>query len=163
MPLLMWRHWGVFFVLQVISDTALAHVKQVFMDAFDENMDERIEISEVWIGRQITSLKTNSCHDGNIVVASGIIDCRFSQWIQSCHSWFHYDDVTWTPCSLKSPVIRLFIYQLMRTQIKETSNSALPALCKGNSPVTDEFPSKRASNTTRASIWWRHHVQWCRP
>jgi len=32
---------------EVISDTALAHVKEVFMDAFDENDDERIEISEM--------------------------------------------------------------------------------------------------------------------
>lgn len=32
---------------EVISDTALAHVKEVFMDAFDENEDEKIEISEL--------------------------------------------------------------------------------------------------------------------
>ena len=33
--------------LQVISDTAMAHLRDVFMDAFDENEDNRIEICEV--------------------------------------------------------------------------------------------------------------------
>ena len=29
--------------------------------------------------------------------------------------------------------------------------------CEGNSPVTGEFPSQRASNEENFSIWWRHH------
>ena len=29
--------------------------------------------------------------------------------------------------------------------------------CGGNSPVTGEFPSQRASNEENFSIWWRHH------
>ena len=31
-------------------------------------------------------------------------------------------------------------------------------LCVGNSPVTSEFPTQRASNAENVSIWWRHHV-----
>ena len=31
-------------------------------------------------------------------------------------------------------------------------------LC-GNSPVTGEFPSQRASNAENFSIWWRHHLR----
>ena len=34
----------------------------------------------------------------------------------------------------------------MKTNIKETSTSILPALCEGNSPVAREFPALRASN-----------------
>ena len=34
-------------VLQVISDTALVHLKSAFMDAFDENEDDKIDIAEV--------------------------------------------------------------------------------------------------------------------
>ena len=34
-------------------------------------------------------------------------------------------------------------------------SSASLALCEGNSPLTGEFPSQRASNV---SIWWRHRV-----
>ena len=30
-------------------------------------------------------------------------------------------------------------------------------LCVGNSPVTGEFPTQRASNAENVSIWWRHH------
>ena len=46
----------------------------------------------------------------------------------------------------------------MRTHIKEASKSALLAICKGNSPVTGEFPVQRASNAEIASIWWRHRA-----
>ena len=46
----------------------------------------------------------------------------------------------------------------MWTHIKETSKSALLALCELNSPVTGEFPTQRASNAEKTSIWWRHHA-----
>ena len=46
--------------------------------------------------------------------------------MSKCLTWLHhYNDVTWTSCSLKSPVIRLWVEQLMRTHIKWTSKSAL--------------------------------------
>ena len=69
-----------------------------------------------------------------------------------------YDDVTWTSCILKSPVIQLFVSQLMLTHTKEALKSALLAFCAWNSLVTSEFPAQRTSNTEKASIWWRHHV-----
>ena len=37
----------ILFYLQVISDTALGYLRSAFMDAFDENEDDKIEISEV--------------------------------------------------------------------------------------------------------------------
>ena len=37
----------LFLVPQLLSDSALASVKEAFMDAFDENGDDKIEISEV--------------------------------------------------------------------------------------------------------------------
>ena len=33
----------------------------------------------------------------------------------------------------------------------------LTGLSVGNSPVTGEFPTGRASNAENVSIWWRHH------
>ena len=33
----------------------------------------------------------------------------------------------------------------------------LTGLCEGNSPVTGEFPTQRASNAEKVSIWWRRH------
>ena len=41
---------------------------------------------------------------------------------------------------------------------KKTSKFRVTGLYEGNSPVTDEFPTKRASSTENVSIWWRHHV-----
>ena len=41
---------------------------------------------------------------------------------------------------------------------KKTSKLRVTGLCEGNPPVTDGFPSQRASNTGNVFIWWRHHV-----
>ena len=42
---------------------------------------------------------------------------------------------------------------------RKTSNLRVTGLCVGNSPVTGEFPAKRASNAENSSICWRHHVK----
>ena len=47
--------------------------------------------------------------------------------------------------------------RLLRRRPKETSKLRVTGLCAGNSPVTGEFPTQRASNTGNVSIWWRHH------
>ena len=49
--------------------------------------------------------------------------------------------------------------RLFRRRSKKTSKLRVTGLCVGNSPVTGEFPTQRASNTENVSIWWRHHVQ----
>ena len=41
---------------------------------------------------------------------------------------------------------------------KNTPKLRVSGLCEGNSPVTGEFPTQRASNAQNDSIWWRHHV-----
>ena len=46
---------------------------------------------------------------------------------------------------------------LFRRKSKKTSKLRVTGLCAGNSPVTGEFPAKRASNAENVSIWWRHH------
>ena len=45
-----------------------------------------------------------------------------------------------------------------RHRSKKTSKLCVTGLCEGNSPVTGEFPTQRASNAENVSIWWRHHV-----
>ena len=47
---------------------------------------------------------------------------------------------------------------LFRRRSKKTSNLRVTGLCDGNSPVTGEFPSRRASNAQNVFIWWRHHM-----
>ena len=44
-----------------------------------------------------------------------------------------------------------------RRRSKKTSKLRVTGICAGNSPVTGEFPTQRASNTENVSIWWRHH------
>ena len=47
--------------------------------------------------------------------------------------------------------------RLFRRRWKETSKLRASALYVGNSPVTGEFPTQRASNAGNVSIWWHHH------
>ena len=47
-----------------------------------------------------------------------------------------------------------------RRRSKKTSKFHVTDLCVGNSPVTGEFPTQKASNMENVSIWWCHHVSW---
>ena len=46
--------------------------------------------------------------------------------------------------------------RLFKRRSKKTSKLRVTGLCVGNSPVTGEFPTQRASNAESVSIWWRH-------
>ena len=46
---------------------------------------------------------------------------------------------------------------LFRCRSKKTSKLRFTGLCVGNSPVTGEFPTQRASKAENVSIWWCHH------
>ena len=50
--------------------------------------------------------------------------------------------------------------RLFRRRSKKTWKLCVTGLCEGNSLVTGEFPSQRASNTENVSIWWCHHDSW---
>ena len=50
---------------------------------------------------------------------------------------------------------------LMCICVTKTSKFRVTGLCKGNSPVTSEFPAQMASNTENVFIWWRHHDKEC--
>ena len=47
--------------------------------------------------------------------------------------------------------------RLFMRRSNKTSKLRVIGLCEGNSSVTSEFPSQRASNAKNVSIWWRHH------
>ena len=49
--------------------------------------------------------------------------------------------------------------RLFRHRSKETPKLRVTGLCEGNSPVTGEFLTQRASSAENVSIWWRHHEQ----
>ena len=46
---------------------------------------------------------------------------------------------------------------LFRRRSKKTSKLWVNGLCEGNPPVTGGFPSQRATNMEKVSIWWHHH------
>ena len=48
--------------------------------------------------------------------------------------------------------------RLFGRRSKKTSMPRVIGLCVGNSPVTGEFPTQRASNAEKVSVWWRHHA-----
>ena len=45
-----------------------------------------------------------------------------------------------------------------RRRSKKTSKLRVTGLFVGNSPVTGELPTQRASNAENVSIWWRNYV-----
>ena len=47
---------------------------------------------------------------------------------------------------------------LFKRRSKKTSKLSDTGICEGNSPVTAEFVSQKASNAENTSIRWRHHV-----
>ena len=47
--------------------------------------------------------------------------------------------------------------RLFKRRSKTTSKLRATDLCEGNSPVTGEFPTQRASNAENISTWWSHH------
>ena len=52
--------------------------------------------------------------------------------------------------------------RLFRCRSKKTAKLRVTGLCEGNSPVTGEFPTQRASDAENVSIWWCHHaLVWC--
>ena len=51
--------------------------------------------------------------------------------------------------------------RLFRRRSQKTSKFRVTCLCAGSSPVTDEFPAQKASNTENVSIWWILHGKFC--
>ena len=73
--------------------------------------------------------------------------------------YFNYSDVIM--CAMAHQITGVsIVYSTVcsGTEIKKTPMPRVTGLCEGNSPVTGEFPTQRASNAENVSIWWRHHI-----
>ena len=85
-------------------------------------------------------------------------------------SIFHYSDFIMSMMASQITSISMVCSTvLFRHRSKKTSKLHVTSLCEGNSPVTSEFPSQRASNGENVSVWWCHHVvdvfksiAWCK-
>ena len=67
----------------------------------------------------------------------------------------YYSDVIMG--AMASQTTSLTIDRLFRHRSKKNSKLRVTGHCRGNSPVTGEFPAQRASNAENVSIWWRYH------
>ena len=70
----------------------------------------------------------------------------------------HYNDVIISEVASQFTSLAI-VYSTVysRRRSKKTSKLRATCLCAGNSPVTGEFPTQRASNAENVSILWRHH------
>ena len=100
---------------------------------------------------QAASLVANS---GNTIYGVSVIDRVLSEYSSSLE-WRHnghngISNHQPHDCSLN---------RLFRPKSQKTSQLHVTGLCEGNSLVTGEFPTQRASNAENVSIWWHHHIQ----
>ena len=65
----------------------------------------------------------------------------------------HYNDVITSVVASQITSLTI-VYSTVYSE--KTSKLRVTGLCEGNSPVTGEFPTQRASNAENVSIWWRH-------
>ena len=70
-------------------------------------------------------------------------------WISTGHGYISVD--------ITVKLLECLFNRLFRRRSRQTSTLRVAGLCEGNSPVTGELPSLRASNAGNVSIWWRHH------
>ena len=70
--------------------------------------------------------------------------------------YFQYSDVKMD--TKVSQITSLAIVHSTVYSGADQKNIKTPGICEGNSPVTGEFPTQRASNAENVSIWWRHHA-----
>ena len=69
----------------------------------------------------------------------------------------HYSDVIMSAMASQTTGVLIVYSTFWRHRSKITSKLRATGLCEGNSPVTGEFHSQRASSAEIVSIWWRHH------
>ena len=58
------------------------------------------------------------------------------------------------------PTLNKMILSYLGRWSKKISKLRVTGPCEGNSPMTGEFPTQRASNAENVFIWWRHHVKY---
>ena len=85
-----------------------------------------------------------------------IVDAWLQEWDVKTLQWRHNER---NDVSNHQPHDSL-LNRLFRHRSKKTTKFRFTGICQGNSPVTDEFPTQRASNADNVSIWWCHHANY---
>ena len=77
-------------------------------------------------------------------------------WQQDIGQYYNYVIMSAMASQITSLTI-VYPSVLFRRRSKKTSALRVTGQCEGNSPVTGEYPTQRASNAENVSIWWGHH------
>ena len=83
--------------------------------------------------------------------------CSLFEWSE------HYSNVIMSVMASQIISLTIVYWIVYSGRSKKTSKLSVTGLCEGNSPVTRESPTQRASNAEYVSIWWRRHdsTYWC--
>ena len=103
------------------------------------------------------------CHKHYIITYFPLLDRKSNMlyfyrqetvWL-CCIKWKHYNDIIMsTMASQISSLTIVYSTIYSRCRSKKTSILYVTGLCEGNSPVTSEFSTQRASNVENVFIWW---------
>ena len=69
----------------------------------------------------------------------------------------HYCDVIMGAMASEITSLTIVYSNVHSSRSEKTSKLRVTDLCEGNSPMTSEFPTQRASNAENVSILWRDH------
>ena len=70
----------------------------------------------------------------------------------------HCSDLIMSSMAYQITGVSIVYSTFVQAQIKEIIEAPRHGICEGNSPLTNEFPTQRASNAETVFIWWRHIV-----
>ena len=105
-----------------------------------------------WQLRICIKIRFSSCHHLKNIVSNVIHIISYS---------FHYSDIIMmVMASQITQHLDCLLNHLFRRRSSKTSKLCITGLCEGNSPVTNEYPTQRASNKENVFIWCIA-AQWC--
>ena len=107
-----------------------------------------LQCSNIYISTDAIVLQNESCNIDNLLLKFNMF-WLITLSLQWCHN--ELDGVS------NQQSYECLLMRLCRRRSKKTSKLCVTGICEGNSPVTGEFPTQRASKGENVSIWCRHH------
>ena len=135
---------------------------QPFVQAHTDQIKHQSSAALAFVKGTHRGLPTQrASNEENVPLDDVIIVSRLMGHLHGCTSTLQWRyNEQWR---LKSPTYRLFAQPFVQAHIEQNIILRVTGLCERNPLVTGGFPSQRASNAEKVSIWWRHHGQWHKP
>ena len=102
---------------------------------------------------------TSDWYSASVSVIIHVISYNIGQCYNNTRLYSHFSDVIISVMFSQITSVTIGVNRLFRhkSNSKKTSKLRVTDLCEGNSLVTSEFPTQRASKVEKVSIWWHHH------